>query len=113
MTTLDDRFAMTMFVVEATHCEGFLLWRMHGGEVIWVQDRDGLLLTIGHIGDRPVCVCFQWATINGKLVMFYEAVSEIVDHKMVNAWLAEHCNPGHWARCNADNFHILLQFVNT
>jgi hypothetical protein len=125
---LDPRFADTFFVVEADTFAQHALWRQHAKDapqnandqsqkVAWRSDSLGVLLTLGELDGRPVCVSFTWATLNGKRVLFYNATSEVVDHKLVGEWLQAHCNPK-WdngqrrAHCDAQNFHHCLHALH-
>src|SRR5690348_17770034 len=77
----------------------------------WEQLSPGYLTTIGKLGKRPVCVLVFFARIAGKVVAFYHATSEVVDHKMVEKWLWKKFSPPRWdnntrrAHCDAQNFH--------
>ncbi len=48
-------------------------------------------------------------------IMFYEGISELVDHKMIEEWLEKNCNPkstcGNSLRTNAKNFHNVIRHV--
>jgi hypothetical protein len=125
----DERWKETKFVVEATSFEQFELWREHalggllpgqadslnarGRRVSWEQMNPGSLTTIGVLFDRPICVCVSWARVNGHIIAFYEATSELVDYKMVDAWIRAKCS-AKWdrgarrAHCDAMNFHHCL-----
>lgn len=108
------KFALTEYVVKATHCEHFLLWEKHSGEVAWEQHTFGYLKEIGICAGRPVVVECEWATINGHLIMFYDATSQVVDREMIDQWLKDNCNPQHRGRrahCDANNFDFVLNMV--
>lgn len=113
----DPRFAETVFVVEATHAEQHFLWCEWHGRLEWEQDCHGLCPTIGTFGDMPVVVCCSWSRINGRLVLFYEAVSQIVDHRLVEAWIWGRVGNLKWdhghrrAHCDAMNFHLCVNAI--
>lgn len=126
--TLKLLFSDTKFVVEATHTEYFFLWKQYSNQAIhkteanvyvWEQINEGISETVGHLGwfgTHPVCVSMFWARINGTLIMFYEAISRMVDHEMVRKFIASKCSPrwdkGHReAHCDAMNFHHVLEYV--
>lgn len=82
----------------------------------WVEDPSGMRLVIGHINgnaEMPVCVDFSFATIHGKRICLYEAVSRFVDHTMVEDWI-ENNYPVKWdnntrrGMTDAMNFHLAI-----
>ena len=115
--TAESRLKSTDFLVEATHNEWHTLWSR------WCRRSDecreplfdnweqlgGWLVTVGRLDGRPVCISLNWDRLDGFLVCNWEATSELVDYKMVNAWLDKHftgkTKDGRRARCNAANFH--------
>ncbi|MFY4731209.1 hypothetical protein [Nitrospira sp. BLG_2] len=120
---VDPRFKDTEFVVEADSFAMQALWEKFSTQSLyrtpqniynWEQDCRGFMETIGHVNKMPVCVCFFWYKINGHLILFYEATSQVVDHRMIEEWLDKYCNPKHngsKARCNASNFHHALGYI--
>jgi hypothetical protein len=78
-------------VVEATSSEKHFLWKeyAHTKKVTWVSGGGGPGLTVGYIDKRPVCISLLVDVINGKKILFLEATSELVDWKMIDAWLKE------------------------
>ncbi len=101
-------------VVEATSFEKTCLWRdvveRKGGT--WSSSNGGRMFTVGFVDQRPVCVSFIDATINGHKIMFIEATSQVVDWVMIDNWLKEHLpatalkNDGkHINKVDAGNFH--------
>lgn len=111
------RFKYTMYVVEATDFEQHALYLQHVEypqntlKISWVHISNGSNITIGKIGDDPVCVSFRWAIINQVPVMFYEPTSVMVDWDMVKEYIESKCNPfvnGSPARTNARNFHHVI-----
>jgi hypothetical protein len=83
--------------------------------VDWEDDPRGLALVLGEVAGMPVNVSFSWGRLNGFLVLFYDAVSLVVDRGMVDRWLLKHCNPK-WdhgrrrAHCDAMNFHLCREY---
>lgn len=119
--TNDRRWKETKHLVQASHTEAYFLWCQHSKETVfpnpdaytlvdWEEDCGGLWETIGYCDGRPVNVCFWWATINGVLVCFYEAISQVVDWKMIEEWIGR--NAAGVPNVNADNFHNCLQFIS-
>ena len=126
---LDPRLEDTVFVVEADSFASHMLWSEHAkqGSVYstlspdakryqWEQDTMGLWYQIGELDNRPVAISFNWFKIDGHRVMFYECMSQVVDHKMVEEWLRRHCSPrcisGRLAHCDAMNFHHCLHEID-
>jgi len=124
----EPRFAKTQFVVEAASYEKHVLWSQHSHQgslnssigklpkFEWVQDHQGRMIKVGELGGRPVIVTFFWFTIDGVLVAFWEATSQVVDHKMIEEWLEANCAPrydnGHrLAHCDAFNFSHCLSAI--
>ena len=66
--------------------------------------------TIGHVGDAPVFVTITFARLFGQVIVFYEATSQVVDHRMVADWLTT-AFPASRGRTNAMNFHICVHDV--
>lgn len=108
---MDKRFSQTHYVVEANSFEQLSLWEKYHKTHSWVEDNQGLLLTIGHFHNNPICISISWATVNNKLIMFFEPTSTIVNYNIIDKWLDENCNPmngSRKARTDAMNFHLAL-----
>lgn len=111
---LDKRYALTDFVLEANSCETLYLWReCQDNDISWVQDNSGLSVDIGEFGDMPVNISVFWNTIDGLLVLFWDPISMVVHHDMIEKWFDKNCNPMYdngtrRARTNAMNFHHVL-----
>lgn len=114
---LEKMLSATMFVVEATSFETLSIWKEHHERRTWQEERRGMLLTVGHLGRRPVCISLSWSVIDGRTVMFWDATSQVVDHKQIEAWFEKNCAPrydgGHRrARCDAMNFHLCIGAID-
>jgi len=113
----DLRFKETFFLVEATGCEQHFLWSEWHKRVKWEEQGMGCTGQIGTLDRRPVMLTFFWARINGKLVGFWDSTSQVVDHKMIEKWLAENCTPPKCdngtrsAQCDAMNFHHCIHAI--
>lgn len=112
-STLEDLLAATRFAVEATRFEQQTLWLKHHKELNW-QDRSyGFGATVGRCADMPVVLSATFYIIQGHVVMFYEATSQVVDHRMVEAWVdagvtARWNSDTRRARTDANNFHLCI-----
>lgn len=106
------------YVVEATFFEKHCLWKENEreGHVVWEDVSSGYMHTIQElpIGDTrmPVTVQIFFAILDGKVVAFYEPTSQVVDHRLVDAWVSVESEAYRAGRkCNAMNFHQCLQEV--
>lgn len=118
--TYDKRFDETFFCVEANSYESQQIWHELNQErgIPWKQG-SGIGVQVGELdivgqGKMPVFLTLMWNTIRGKLICFYDASSQIVDHKMVEDWLKKNVIKDKvWAgdrpiTCDAMNaFHML------
>lgn len=105
-------------VVEANSYEILCLWREHQERKgTWTQRNDGLGETVGHVDDMPVHISLTTAEIDGQKILFIEATSAMVDHRMVTTWLEENLPTSAFRngdprqgvnKTDAMNFHIVL-----
>jgi hypothetical protein len=112
-----DLFKDVVYVIEATSFEYHTLWINYhyrpqpGSNFIkdWEQINPGYLVNIGELDNRPICVNVSFAKLNGKKVIFYDAVSQVVDHVIVDKWIKTYTDKiitksGGRAHCDAMNF---------
>jgi len=57
-----------------------------------------------------VVITCSFSKLNNKRVVFYEAVSRVVDHDMIREWMRGQCPEG-TPNCDAMNFHQCLSMV--
>lgn len=112
-SSLEDLLKATRFAVEATSFERLALWQKHHETLAW-QDRPyGFMVTLGRFGDMPVVLSVTFHVLENHVVMFYEATSQVVDHRMVEAWVDKHVC-AKWdqntlrPRTDAMNFHLCV-----
>ena len=75
-------------VVEANSFETLCLWKEHpNADARWKQAPWGPLVEIGQVDGRPIWVSLLVHTIDGDRVLFIDATSQIVDHKLIDEWL--------------------------
>lgn len=122
--------AETFFLVEATSFEHQMLWERwsiqaleldrklyrlseHPHRVAWEQLSPGFGQQVGEIAGRPVCVSVQFARVAGRVVVFYEATSQVSDSVMIEKWLEETFKDLNTRRAqtNASNFHICVHAI--
>lgn len=123
----EELFKDVVFIVEANSFEKLCLWLDHWHEPrkgylkveSWEDDCGGWFINIGEINGRQINISIFHSYINGKKVMFYECVSQLVDHKMVEEWLKHYSfdkirwdNNSRWAHCDAMNFHHCIEAIN-
>jgi len=115
---IDKRFEDTVFVIEATQNEQFCLWEKRKlYNIEWKEDCVGFLETVGTLDNRPVNIVFTFAYWNGKRICFYEPVSQVVDHAMIEKWFEANFWPT-WdngtrrAHCDAANIHHCLDAIS-
>lgn len=110
--SLPQLLAKTAFVVEATDFERFCLWQARHHRLKWSDQPFGFSVTVAQVLGMPVVVSLTFMRVEGQLVLFYEATSQVVDHREVEAWLEKNVpvlcpnREGRRSRTDANNFHI-------
>lgn len=90
--------------VEATSYERHHLWRdfAHAAETLppdirpathqrrirWDQIARGFSTIIGRLAAMPVAITITWDKLRDVTIAFWEPTSLVVDHRMIEAWLA-------------------------
>ena len=111
--SLQELLSATKFAVEATGFERHMLWRDNQHRMSWEGHPAGYGIELGKVGDMPVMLSATFQAIDGHVVLFYHPTSQMVDHRMIEAWLNENV-PAKWdkdtriARTNAMNFSHCL-----
>ncbi len=102
--TAEERLKHTLFIVEGS---SYRLWCQHSAETLfppwnqredkrayparkWEQVTSNPVITVGYFGKRPINLSTAWYRIDGQWVMFWEACSQVVDHKLIDAWFDKH-----------------------
>ena len=111
-------------LVEANSFEKHQLWALNRAKQdgigvaprVWVENLAGIGRCIGYVVDMPVFVSLMTATIDGQKILFYEATSQVVDHRMVEAWLqynmpttALRPDTPYLNKTDANNFHTIFR----
>lgn len=99
------------YAVEATDFERLSLWREWHERVRWEDESRGRLCTIGELGGRPIAVTVSWAWIDRRLVAFYEATSQVVDHEAVERWMRSKLLTPGGTHSDAMNFHNIVHAI--
>lgn len=115
-STIERYLEGAVGVVDATGCETLALWQRYHKEMgkQWDETRSGYLVTVGHYNKRPVCLCLDSAIVDGHKIIFVDACSQMVDHKLIDKWMKlnmpksayqDRGNGKYVNRTNAMNFH--------
>lgn len=111
---MTDFLSDAVGVVEANSYELHMLWAENQRRAqprTWKENPRGLLETVGHIADRPVCIGLFTAEVDQHKLLFIDATSQVVDHRMIDKWLTDTLpqsafrKDGHVNKTNAMNFH--------
>lgn len=115
MTETEEKLLSTEFLVEATSCEQLDLWVKFHNELPWEQINPGWLVQVGVLDNMPISISLNWCRIRGHLICFWEATSQVVDHRQIDAWFAKHYKQtyggGRPTTCNAMNFHLCRNHI--
>lgn len=96
------------YAVEANDFERQCIWEKYHDRCKWEQDICGSFFQIGTLDNRPVTVCLDWVTIDGKKVLFYHSPSQVVDYKLVEEWIRKNALTSAGMKADSANFHIIL-----
>ncbi len=126
-TDCERWLARAFFAVEATSFEQHALWANHcidtlyprrdhkgglvGADLHWEQLNPGGMVTIGQLDGRPVNLSLTFARIEGRIVLFWFACSQVTDSVMADAWLAKTFDPKRRATCDANNFNHCIHAI--
>lgn len=101
--TSEEVLKNTFFVIAATHFEEMCLREqtsytenvrqfkayLHWGETVFSE-----VITVGQIDGFPVNITARWIVINGKLIMFWNPCSRVVDYEMIDSWIKTYFRQG-------------------
>ncbi len=114
-----ELFKDVFYIILATHNEHFHLWEKLSKESVhhyrgfpmieWKQVYQGQSVTIGKLDNRPIVLSIDYGYLNGKKILFYDAISQVVDLKMVDEWIEKHSNG--IPHCDAANYHNCLNSI--
>lgn len=113
----DTCIADIFYAVEATSCEKHFLWKEYNVKHAWKDIGFGWGMHVGELDSMPIVVSLQMAIIDGRRILFYEATSQIVDHRIISKWLNDnvpalkHIEGVRRKMCDATNFHNCLHSI--
>jgi hypothetical protein len=100
--------------VEATSYEELRICQEYKQEYSWEQNLCGYLETVGFLGKMPICISLRTSVVNGHKILFWDATSQVVDHKKIDKWFKKNLpesarrDDGSPNRTDAMNFHNIL-----
>jgi hypothetical protein len=115
-TNIEELLMPVQYFCAATSFEQFCLWQSNFEKISWVEDRKEIFYNVGLIDDdlsKPVNVVLSFATIENKVICFFDVVSRYNDKQMVSQFI-EQFTPKYNGRLgitNAPNFHHMLLFL--
>jgi hypothetical protein len=80
-------FQETEVVCIATTEERHYLWKDNHEQ--WEDDSTGDAEILGNLEGMPVVIARTWGKVNGKMVMFIEPTSQVVDYRMIDKWIED------------------------
>ena len=86
---LEDLLRGVVGAVEASSYERLCLWRHHY-QGNWKQSLEGICREIGRLDDMPVCLSLIVDEVSGYRILFWEATSMVVDHRIIDKWFETH-----------------------
>lgn len=116
LDTAEKRWPRTLYAVEGDSFAAWEHFQKHRPGWTWEQchgwgftlDRVAIMkLPVGRIERMPVCVSVTWDLIAGELVAFYEATSQVVDHRIVDKYIRKNCK----RVTNMSNLHNVIHAI--
>jgi hypothetical protein len=107
---LDSRFIDTIYLIEANSYERQALWAEFHTQLRWEHDCIGAVIQVGELDNRPVNIDVLWTKIDGYRIAFWDACSQVVDHKMIEDWLRQ--NLPKVPKTNSMNFHNMIHKIH-
>jgi len=110
MFSRQNEIGNAKYIVEATINEmRYILHEAYKTDGVTVEEiYIGTMDVIGSLkvgnNDMPVVVTTFFSKINGHLVAFYEPTSQVVDHRMVDAWISKFEAAKLKNKCDASNY---------
>lgn len=103
-----DDFAKSILFKEraTTSCVTHLFRGNKDGynDLDWDGFSDCRLFHIGFLDEMSVCIQMTWHKIEGKRICFYNGTSQVVDWRMIEAFIDECCEIAGCQKTDAQNF---------
>lgn len=96
------------YLVEASSNTVHHLWDKWENVIEFKQACGGFGKNIGDFGGYPVFLSIMYYEIGGKVVVFWEATSMVVNHHMIDAYFKENTKAKYGC---ADNFHCTIHEI--
>ena len=101
----------------ATNFEQFCLWKEHQENLNWIDESSDVIFQIGLINDdvdRVIVVALSFATIENKVICFFNVVSRYNDKEVVANFIKHFATTynGRLTVTDAQNFSHILNFLN-
>ena len=103
-----NKMSQVVYFVEATSFEKYSLWKQYHEKIDWKQESEGFGNTVGEFGGEPIFINFNFAYLYGKLICFYDATSNVVNHQMVESYIKKKYKG--ISLTDANNFGTALNF---
>jgi hypothetical protein len=108
----EPRLNHVFYTVEANSFERLKLWEEDHEKLQWEDSCTGFVPCIKVVTidgtKRPIVVEIYFAKLLGKMVAFYNACSQVVDHDAVEQWLHQHISTYKDNHCDAMNWHLCV-----
>jgi hypothetical protein len=106
-------------IIEANDYEVLSLWqerRNNNLKPSWESSLSGMHMTVGFVGADPVAINLRTAVVDGHKVLFFDASSQVVDHRLIDSWLRKNLprsafrpgSPEQINRTDAMNFYNVM-----
>lgn len=86
MSSLEHLLIDSICRVECNSASMQLLWEKYSNVYNWETKLPSFVKVIGYLNRRPITLSITFATIQGKLIAFWEPTSELIDHAMIEKW---------------------------
>lgn len=113
INSLEEGLKQTFGLIEATSAERQHIWERWSKDkgFTWEQ-QGGFFVTVGILLERPICISVLFVRINGKLILFWYATSELVDYVMITEWLKKNLPDVYHRRSDATNCAHVLNYLD-
>ena len=87
---MKERYKKADIIVAATSFERkFIRGELNRSSLMWSEDSKQDFIQVGTVDECPVNIVLTFARINGRKVVFFYPVSEVVDYRLIKKWFDE------------------------